>query len=56
MYWENWANPKTVQDTKTEKPQILGVKTKTPNHKLAKSAKPKIPTPPPFKMIGQNTE
>ena len=52
----NWANSQTVQDTKTEKPQIFSAKTKNSNQKLAKSVKPKIPAPPPFKMIRQNTK
>ena len=48
----NWRRRKpsgTTQDTKTEKPQFLSAKTgNSPNQKLAKSAKPKIPTLPPL--------
>ena len=47
----NWRRRKpsgTSEDTKTEKPQFLSAKTGKPNQKLAKSAKPKIPTLPPL--------
>ena len=45
-------NPQTVQYTKTEKPQFLSAKTEKRNKKLAKSAKPQIPTPPSYKFFG----
>ena len=37
-------SPQTAQDTKIEKPQFLSTETEKPNQKLARSAKPKIPT------------
>ena len=39
---QNWRKPQT----KTEKPQFLTAKKQKPDQKLAKSAKPKIPTSP----------
>ena len=39
-------NPQTVEDLKTEKPQLSSAKTEKPNQTSAKSVKPKIPTHP----------
>ena len=45
-----------MQDTKTEKPQILSAKTEKLEPKIGQIRKTENPSAPPFKMIRQNTK